>query len=234
MPSLLSTIREWLTTWLASSAELSPKLVTMLAIRIGVAFALGVVVAALYRWARRGESTTATFPTTLVLLTGLIAMATQVIGDNTARAFSMVGALSVVRFRTVVKDTQDTAFVILAVVVGMSSGASELAVGLVGLAILGLVAPLLWPPNRLKGWGRDEAMIRFKIEGSEVVKAAVDGVFQESLASHRLVSAATAKKGAALELAYAIRIRPGGSPLDLIAELNRIEGVSGVEISREL
>ena len=40
-------------------------------------------------------------------------------------------------------------------------------------------------------------------------------------------------KGAALELSYAIRLRPGGSPLDLVAELNRIEGVSGVDVTRE-
>jgi len=232
MPSWITTLREWMTTWLASSAELSPKLITMISVRVGVAFALGLVVAALYRWARRDESSPPTFSTTLVLLTGLIAMAMQVIGDNSARAWSMVGALSVVRFRTVVKDTQDVAFVILAVVVGMSSGANESAVGLVGLVILGLAAPLLWPAGRPMGWGRDEATLRFKVEGSDMVKAAVEGVFVGSLASHRLVSAATAKKGAALELAYAVRLRRGGSPLDLVAELNRIEGVSGVELSR--
>src|SRR4026209_160607 len=50
-------------------------------------------------------------------------MSTQVIGDNIARAFGLVGALSIVRFRTVVEDTRDTAFVIFAVVVGMAIGA---------------------------------------------------------------------------------------------------------------
>jgi hypothetical protein len=56
------------------------------------------------------------FPITLALLSVLIAMSTQVIGDNVARAFSLVGALSIVRFRTVVRDTKDTAYVIFAVV----------------------------------------------------------------------------------------------------------------------
>ena len=112
----------------------------MLAWRIGVALALGVAVSGLYRWARRGELVQPTFATTLVLLAVAIAMATQVIGDNVARAFSLVGALSVVRFRTVVKDTQDTAFVILAVVMGMASGSSHLMVALVGLAIVALAS----------------------------------------------------------------------------------------------
>ena len=51
-----------------------------------------------------------------MLLTILIAMVTMVIGNNMARAFGLVGALSIVRFRTVVEDTRDTAFVIFAVV----------------------------------------------------------------------------------------------------------------------
>ena len=80
-----------------------------------------------------------------MLLSCLIAMATQIIGDNVARAFSLVGALSVVRFRTVVKDTQDTAFVIFAVVVGMAAGADNLAVGLVGLIVVGVASLALWP-----------------------------------------------------------------------------------------
>ena len=68
------------------------------------------------------------FVVTLVLLTILIAMVTQVIGDNVARAFSLVGALSIVRFRTVVRDTQDTAYVIFAVAVGMAVGANNFSV----------------------------------------------------------------------------------------------------------
>src|SRR2546430_8185921 len=73
---------------------------------------------------------------------------TQVIGDNVARAFSLVGALSIVRFRTVVRDTQDTAFVIFSVVVGMAIGAAHTdttSAGLIGylagyrIAALGLL-----------------------------------------------------------------------------------------------
>jgi Domain of unknown function (DUF4956) len=220
----------WLSTSLSSNADLSPMLLCW---RIGVALVLGGAVAGLHRWARRGEVTPATFTVTLVLLAGLIAMATQIIGDNIARAFSLVGALQVVRFRTVVKDTQDTAFVIMAVVAGMASGASHLAVALVGLTMLVLIAPVLWPTVRGDAWCREEGTLRLKVEGGAAPRAAVEGVFRTALLRHRLLSAATAKKGAALELSYAVRLNPGGSPIDLVGELNRIEGVSGVEIARE-
>src|SRR5580693_2494777 len=133
---------DWLHTSLANGSDPALPVLTW---RIGMAMALGATVAALYRWAKRGEPVRWTFVTTLVLLATVIAMATQVIGDNVARAFSLVGALSVVRFRTVVKDTQDTAFVILAVVVGMASGANHLVVGLVGLGLVAVSSLLLWP-----------------------------------------------------------------------------------------
>jgi hypothetical protein len=76
--------------------------------RLVAAMVLGGIVAQIYRHSRAEPASS--FTVTLVLLAILIAMVTQVIGDNVARAFSLVGALSIVRFRTVVRDTQDTAY----------------------------------------------------------------------------------------------------------------------------
>src|SRR5262245_1346418 len=104
-------------------------------VRLVVALILGGVVALIYRYTRKSSEIVSSFPVTLVLLSVLIAMVTQVIGDNVARAFSLVGALSIVRFRTVVRDTQDTAYVIFAVVVGMAVGAADLWVGIIGIAV---------------------------------------------------------------------------------------------------
>lgn len=111
---------------------------TIIALRLVLALAFGAVVASIYRWARRSNDAASSFPMTLVLLCILIAMVTQVIGDNIARAFSLVGALSIVRFRTVVRDTKDTAYVILAVIAGMSVGAGNLWVAVLGLIVVTL------------------------------------------------------------------------------------------------
>src|SRR3954463_13794949 len=109
-------------------------------IRLIVAMVLGGIVAFVYRHTRAPHEVAPSFPITLVLLSILIAMVTQVIGDNVARAFSLVGALSIVRFRTVVRDTQDTAFVICAVAVGMAVGANHPLVAVSGIAVVALAA----------------------------------------------------------------------------------------------
>src|SRR5262249_9116898 len=118
--------------------------------RLALAFALGCVVAGVYRLThgkRNGQSSA--LLATLVLLTVLIAMVTLVIGgsriNSMALAFSLVGALSIVRFRTVVEDTRDTAFVIFAVTVGMAVGSGLWTVSLVGIPIVTLAAFLFRP-----------------------------------------------------------------------------------------
>lgn len=219
--------------WLGTATSIGPETPHgLLAFRIGAALSLGVVVAGLYRWARRGEAVQATFLTTLVLLATVIAMATQVIGDNVARAFSLVGALSVVRFRTVVKDTQDTAFVILAVVVGMASGADHLAVGLVGLGVVGVASPALWPRRRPGEWQGVESTLTLRVALAGGIQASADGVLAASTVRRVLLSAATARQGVTLDLVYRVRLRPGCAPLSLVAELNMLEGVESVDLRR--
>src|SRR5262249_51688882 len=99
----------------------------VLTARLVAAFVLGCIAAGIYALTTRGAGRESLRPlaATLVLLSVLMAVVTQVTGDNLARAFGLVGALSIVRFRTIVEDTRDTAFVIFAVVVGMAAGAGQ-------------------------------------------------------------------------------------------------------------
>src|SRR5918995_1145186 len=112
-------------------------------VRLIAALAMGTLVAVVYKWARSSE--TSSFTATLVFLSILIAMVTQVIGDNVARAFSLVGALSIVRFRTVVRDTQDTAFVIFSVGVGMAVGAGYPWLAVAGIVVVAIAAFAMKP-----------------------------------------------------------------------------------------
>lgn len=223
-------MNDWLTSLTASGTwDFS----TAQALRIGSAMAMGVVVAGLNRWARRGEQVAPTFQTTLVLLAGLIAMSTQIIGDNIARAFSLAGALSVVRFRTVVRDTQDTAFVIMAVVVGMAAGANLMAVAVTGLLVLIITALFLWPPGR-KAVAATPALLSFRVSQTETARQSVDTALASVTVRHDLISAGSAKKGASMDLTYRVILSPGRSPADLVAEMIRAEGVEDVQYRHDI
>ena len=157
-------------------------------------------------------------------------MVTQVIGDNVARAFSLVGALSIVRFRTVVRDTQDTAYVILAVIVGMAVGAKALWVALIGIAVVGLAELLL-------NWRKGNALapaaeytLRLKVASNQNLEELLQKTIGDQLKSKVLISVGTGKRGALVEAAYRLTMLEGSSAFDLVNRLDAIEGVESVQL----
>lgn len=199
-------------------------------IRFGLAFLFGLAVAGVYFATHRRDATyQPTFIATLVLLTILITLVTQVIGESVARAFSLVGALSIVRFRTVVQDTRDTAFVIFAVVLGMAIGDGHLQIAIVGLVAGSLAAFVLRPwrmrgPNPRADWS---LLVRVGL-GQD--PALLEPILSRYLENQQPTGAATSRQGSALDLSFRVRLTRGTSPTALVAELNQVEGVQHVEL----
>lgn len=201
-----------------------------LALRLLLAFAFGLAAAALYRYSRPASEVAPTFPLTLVLLSVLIAMVTLVIGESTARAFSLVGTLSIVRFRTVVRDTGDTAFVILAVVLGMATGVDVPIVAAVGFVIVAGAVFLIRP--RAVAWVRLPFLLKMRVAVGHEMEALVGPVFAQHVTRHRLHSMETAKQGVSIDVMYRLALRADESAEQLVKALNRVEGVQGVGIER--
>lgn len=205
------------------------------AVRLVAALLLGLVVAWIYRRTRLEADIAASFPGTLVLLAVLIAMVTQVIGDNIARAFSLVGALSIVRFRTVVRDTQDTAFVIFAVVVGMAVGASDLWVASIGLAVVSAAAFVMRTRETAVAAPGEPTpfLLHVRLGLGHDVEALLAGTLDAHLGARRLESMSTAKQGLSIDVTYGVALRRAESAEALVKELNRLEGVQSVELVRQ-
>src|SRR6476661_94236 len=192
-------------------------------LRLILAMVLGGIVAAVYRRTRYASQTTSSFTVTLVLLSILIAMVTQVIGDNVARAFSLVGALSIVRFRTVVRDTRDTAFVIFSVVVGMAIGARNLVLAAIGLVVIGAAALVIAHFTRERS--EPPFLLRVRVGLGNGFEELLSSALNDHLLGRRLMSVSTAKLGAALSVVYEGRMREGKTAEDLVRALNAIQGV---------
>jgi uncharacterized membrane protein YhiD involved in acid resistance len=215
----------------AGGAELTFDAAAQVVCRIALSVVTGFIVAGVYVLGLgRQRDDRSTLPTTLVLLTVVIAVVTQVIGESLARAFGLVGALSIVRFRTVVEDTRDTAFVIFAVVVGMAVGVGYSLLAAAGIPAV-LVAALIMravatEPTNGNGW----QVLTVRLGIGHQPDGLLASTFEKHLTVSQLISTATAKQGAALELTYQARLRNPGAEVALVADLNRIEGVQGVEL----
>jgi uncharacterized membrane protein YhiD involved in acid resistance len=104
-----------------------------------VAFLCGLMLSIIYRLTYRGPSYSVTFVNSLVLLSIIAAIVIMVIGNNIARAFGLVGAMSIIRFRTAIRDTMDLVFIFLSLALGMACGVGLNAVALTGAMLAGLV-----------------------------------------------------------------------------------------------
>jgi uncharacterized membrane protein YhiD involved in acid resistance len=162
----------------------------------------------------------------------LVAVVTQVIGQNSARAFGLLGALAIVRFRTVVRDTRDTAFVVFTVVEGMAAGAGYLPIALAGFGIAAAAAAIMRP----RAAGESNAIWELKVRiGIGAGPAALlRDVFDRHLDAVNQIAVATGRAGAALDLTYRIRLSAATDPSTLVAELNRLEGVESVILNQPI
>jgi hypothetical protein len=201
-------------------------------VRLVVAMVAGGAVTLIYRFTRAADETAPSFTVTLVLLSILIAMVTQVIGDNVARAFSLVGALSIVRFRTVVRDTQDTAYVIFAVAVGMAVGAGHPGLALSGLGVIGFAAFVMRRGLVAVAVRHDPFLLHLRLGLGQDAGAVLGPTFDTYLVARHLVSIGTAKQGLAIELTYRAALRSEEAAGELVKALNRLDGVQSVMLER--
>jgi len=201
-------------------------------IRLLIAFTFAFAVAYLYRRMRRGGAGDMVFPSTLVLLCILIAMVTQVIGDSVARAFSLVGALSIVRFRTVVRDTRDTAYVILVVALGMAIGASSVWVASLGFGVIVLAELLFWIRERFQPETGAEYHLKARSALGEDLTGCVSAALEGQLLRMTLVSIGTSKQGDALEVLYRIQLKSEVSVESLMQKLSTESRLLAVQLSR--
>lgn len=113
---------------------------TRLGLSLLVAFLLSRLVAELYRRFSVVRSNDLSFLISLVLLGTIAAFIMQAVGNNLARAFSLAGALSIVRFRNAIKDTMDIVVIFFVMAIGIASGANFLMLAIVST----LTISILW------------------------------------------------------------------------------------------
>lgn len=200
------------------------------AFRMVLAVAIGILIAAIRSWG--GPGVTRARPAlrfALVVLPTLVAMTMLIIADNVARAFGLVGALTIVRFRTFVEDTRDTVFIVFAVVAGMAAGAGNLPVCAVGVPLVGLVALVVRAMERKEAASAVTLVLEVRTGLGRDADGLVFGVLSRRGITARLVGVASAKAGASADSRYEITVPPAEAR-KIAEELSAAEGVQSVEI----
>lgn len=114
-----------------------------------VALTCSIIIAVFYRITYRGPGFSVSFIHSLVILSLITSIVIMVIGNNLARAFGLVGAMSIIRFRTPVKETMDIVYIFFALSIGMATGVGLHFVAFWGSLFVGTVLLLLTTTNFL-------------------------------------------------------------------------------------
>ncbi len=208
----------------------------LLAIRLLLAWLCGWLIALIARYRQPADAPDSQ-TLTLVLLSILISIATQIIGDNVARAFSLVGALSIVRFRTAVPTTREVSFVLAAVVVGMAVGAGQYVVAALGIVVVGLAtfANLSISGNQTTRTvinQQDRHWLLTLVVGLHASQNEWKELLDNKTCQLENIAAEVVKHGAAIQLLYRLQLPDSTSPGELVASLNRTPGIEAVTLKQ--
>jgi len=196
-------------------------------INLIIAFFLGFIISSVYKKTHKGLSYSQSFVLTNIFVCVIVSMVIMVIGNNLARAFALVGALSIIRFRTVVKDTKDTAFIFWSLATGMASGTGSYFLAISGTAVISMIALVLYYTNYGSIF-KSEFIIQFRSRNSAKNKKNYNKIFSEYCKSSTLLNAESSGDGQSLKLSFDIVLKENKTYDEFIQKLSKVSGLSEV------
>jgi len=191
-----------------------------------VALICGLIISLSYRTTSDRLNYSPTFVRANVVLAMITALVIMVIGNNLARAFGLVGAMSIIRFRTAVKDVQDIVYIFFTLAAGMAAGVGLKAIALFGTLLICLILFLLHRV-RYAHPTRHQFLVQFQCELPEG-EAPYTTVFQRWVKKVRLVNMQSVGTGDLFEMAFYVELKDRDQKNELMRELNRITAIRNV------
>jgi len=192
-----------------------------IAISLALSFVLSAVIGWVYRATHRNVSYSQSYVQTLVVLGMLISLIMLVVGSNIARAFALVGALSVVRFRNAIKETRDVGFIFLVMGVGMACGTRFYTLALVATVAISLVILVMYRFNWF-ALNVQRQVVKVQVPAGVDRTADIADVLLRHTTEFELISMESIRGGTLTELVYTVRLRKGSEPATLIAALGEL------------
>ena len=184
---------------------------------IALAFGVGMFIFFVYKKTYRGVQYSSSFAVTLVALTMITTLVILAVTSNVVLSLGMVGALSIVRFRTAIKEPLDIAFLFWAIAVGIVLAAGMIPLAVFGSVIIGVI--LLVFVNKKET--SSPYIVVLRCAGSDSEKAARE-VLEKS--AERCVVKSKSASANGVELNMEVRLKDGDTDF-----INRLAAMNGVE-----
>jgi hypothetical protein len=194
-----------------------------------LSFVLSLLIGWVYQITHRGTSYTQSFVQTLVLMSMVVAVIMLVVGSNIARAFSLVGALSIIRFRNAVKETRDVGYLFFAIAIGMACGTRFYLLAIYATLI---ICVLMWGMAKLDFFAKEvrEQILKIRLPGDINYDHLFDSLFTHYLVRADLITLETVQAGMLVELVYGVEFKRGVNHQTFLEEIRKLNANNKVTL----
>jgi len=211
------------------TVDLFSPTISEIVINIGLSLVCSFFISIIYRISYRGPGYSDSFVNSLIYLSTITALVLMVIGNNLARAFGLVGALSIIRFRTAIKDTVDIVYIFLSLAIGMAAGVGYHKLAIVGSLIIGSIL-YVFSHSNFSFMKSAQYLLQFVFKGAKQDSQGYMQIIQKYCSHHEAVNIRSLNGDKSLEYTFYVRMRRKNSPNTLIEELNKVEGVEKINL----
>jgi len=191
-----------------------------------MALLCGLMISFIYRWSSESDNYSPSFVQSLVLLSMITALVIMVIGNNLARAFGLVGAMSIIRFRTAVKSTQDIVFIFFALAVGMAAGVGIRVGAFFATLFIGGTIFLLSRTHYAVPQKKD-FLLQFQSDLQDEEQPFLP-IFKKYCKSYNLVNMQTLDVEDKFDLSYFVVLKKKDASAEFVRELNQQPYISHI------
>jgi uncharacterized membrane protein YhiD involved in acid resistance len=188
---------------------------------LGLSLLLSSAIASIYRVTHRGVSYSQSYAHTLIIMCMVIATIMVIVGSSVARAFSLVGAMSIIRFRNAVKETRDIGFIFAVMAIGMACGTRFYVVAGVATLALCLVILALYQAN-LFGKANTSRILCVRLPADRDHEHELQPVLAKYLEDSSLISMESVANGTLQELVYSVVLKSSTEPRKFIDNLLKV------------
>lgn len=188
-----------------------------------LSFVLMCVIAAVYKRTYRGSDYSQDYVHTLIILGTVVSVVIMVVRGDSATAFGMFAAFSIIRFRRTVRQSRDIGFIFLAMAGGLGVGARQYGLATVTTLII-CAAILLFSKADIFAPQRLSHLLRIRVTNDVDYDTAFRKCFEEYLAHRELISVESIQAGMMTELRYNVSLRDESQPGAFVVALQQLNG----------
>ena len=194
-----------------------------------LSFLLSSLIAVTYEKTYCGLSYSRNFVQSLILVAMVAGTGMQALGDNPGRGLGMLGALAIIRFRTVFKDPRDIIFMFASVTAGISCGVFGYGIAIIGtLGFCGAAIALYYSPFGQKRYF--DGMLRFNIESNATNHTGLESVMKTHCKHFALISLREMSQGNRLDYAYHVKLKSSLTKELFVEEIRKLSTIKDVNL----